>query len=77
MEVLKDLKPIVVNGFKLGDKTFGDVLCYIAETNGIRCALIMPKLSKHKDVAEIISSQELRTSLKLINGTKVKVLVKG
>lgn len=73
---LKRRKGILIKGFKKGDRTFGEVLCYKAEISGLRCALVMPKLSKHKRTAEVISSKRLRTALGLKDGSVVRVTAK-
>jgi riboflavin kinase len=73
---IKRKRGIMIRGFRKGKKTFGDVLCYRAEIEGIECGLVMPKLSKHFAVAEIISAGMLRRMLRLKNGERVKVLVK-
>lgn len=74
---VKRRKGILIKGFKKGKKTFGDVLCYRAQVSGIKCGLVMPKLSKHFGVAEVISSVKLRTALKLKDGDSVKVSVRA
>ncbi len=72
---IKRRKRFIVKGFRRGKKTYGDVYCYAAEISGMRCALIIPKLSTHSDVAEIISSKKLRTALKIRDGSRVRVLI--
>lgn len=76
LERIEQSRPVLVEGFEEGGQTYGDVLCYMAELQGIRCALVIPKRSMHKNMAEIISSNELRVSLGLKDGAKVKVSVK-
>ncbi len=69
---IKRRKAILVSGFKEGSRSFGAVLCYDAMLRGERCALIVPKLSKHTAVAELISSEKLRDKLKLKDGARVQ-----
>jgi riboflavin kinase len=69
-------KGISINGFKRGRKTFGKAMCYPAAISGIRCALVIPELSKRTDVAEIISSERLRARLKLKEGSRIRVSVR-
>lgn len=73
---IKRRRGMLIKGFKKGRKTFGDVLCYRAEVSGVKCGLVLPKLSKHFAVAEIISSGMLRKTMKLKDGDRVKVYVK-
>lgn len=75
LQKIKKRVPIIISGFKMGDKDFGDVWCYNAEISGIRCALVIPVRSTHTDVAEIISSEVLRDALDLKDGSMVKVTV--
>jgi riboflavin kinase, archaea type len=74
---IKERKGILIRGFSKGEKKFGDVVCYMADIKGIKCALVMPKLSTHVAVAEIISTKMLRTALKLKEADKVKFTVKA
>ena len=76
LAAIKRAKGILVKGFKKGDKTFGEVLCYRAEISGLDCALVIPKLSQHTNVAEMISSKKLRSALNLKEGSLVKVTIK-
>ncbi len=76
IEKIKRAKGILAKGFKMGKRNFGDVVCYKAQMSGIKCALVVPKLSVHTKVAEIISSERLRKALKLKEGSKAKVLVR-
>ncbi len=68
-------KGMLIKGFRKGKRNFGDVVCYGAETSDIRCALIVPKLSKHNGIAEIIADRMLRRTLALKNGSVVKISV--
>ena len=72
---IKRKSGITIKGFKKGGRKLGDVVCYRAELSGIKCALVVPKLSTHFDIAEIISAYKLRTKLKLKEGSIVKVSV--
>lgn len=75
LEEIRRHTPILVEGFREGKQEFGEVFCYIAQLRGIRCALVIPKLSMHRNIAEIISSNELRASLNLKDGSRVRVSV--
>ncbi|MHB1830585.1 MAG: DUF120 domain-containing protein [Candidatus Micrarchaeaceae archaeon] len=75
--MVRKRKRILINGFKKEGKAFGDVICYRAEVSGIACGLVIPKFSKHRAVAEIISSTMLRGRLGLRDGDRLTILVKA
>ncbi len=73
LDLLKNIKPIKINGFKLFNKTFGGASCYRAKIKGINGSIIIPDLTKHKNVIEFIAPVHLKSELKLINGDKIKI----
>ncbi len=75
LDSIKRSRGIIISGFKEGNKEFGGARCYSAKISGIRCAIVVPKLSTHKYIAEIISSQRLRTVLGLKDGSRVRASV--
>ncbi|MDE1851717.1 MAG: CTP-dependent riboflavin kinase [Candidatus Micrarchaeota archaeon] len=66
---------ITVKGFEAEGKTFGDAILHRAEIRGLECAVIIPKLSKHKDVMEVISERNLRQAFDLSDGSVITVKV--
>ena len=72
-DILKSIKPIKIDGFKSGNKTFGGANCYRAKIKNINCSIIVPDLTKHKDVIEFIAPVHLKSELKLKDGDKIKV----
>lgn len=72
---LRQSKGIAIKGFEAGGKTFGDAVLYRAEIRGFGCAVIIPKLSKHKDVMEVIADKSLRQMFDLKDGSVVTVTV--
>ena|SRR3989344_2201906 len=70
---LNNLKKILIEGFKQGDKTFGGIDCYRARIKNIKGAIIIPHMTKHKDVIEFIAPVHAKTKLKLKDGNKIKV----
>ena len=70
---LKNIAPIKINGFKSGNKTFGGASCYKAKIKNIGGSIIIPDLTKHKDIMEFIAPIHLKSELKLKDGDKVKV----
>ncbi|MCK5548507.1 MAG: DUF120 domain-containing protein [Thermoplasmata archaeon] len=75
LEVLKNSDAIVVEGFKSGDRTFGDVRSYPASIKTLECAVVIPIRSHHMDVIEVISPHHLRKKLGLENGDTVELRI--
>jgi riboflavin kinase, archaea type len=75
LERLKRRRGILIMGFEKDGKRFGDVSCYRARIGTLRCAIVAPKRSVHTDVAEVIAPSRLRRSLKLRDGSIVRVSV--
>ena len=72
-DILKNFAPIKINGFKLKNKTFGGADCFKAKIKNINGAIIIPHLTKHKDVIEFIAPIHLKSELKVKDGDKIKV----
>ncbi|MEK6828162.1 MAG: DUF120 domain-containing protein [Nanoarchaeota archaeon] len=70
---LKNFAPIKINGFKLKNKTFGGADCFKAKIKNINGAIIIPHLTKHKDIIEFIASIHLKSELNIKDGDKIKV----
>jgi len=77
IDSLKKLNPIIISGFKKGDKTFGGVNCYNTKIDDIDGAIIVPHINKHKeDIIEFISSVHVKSKLNIKDGDKVKIKLK-
>jgi riboflavin kinase len=74
---LKKLSSILIDGFRQGAKTFGGIDCHKATIKNINGAIIIPHMTKHKDVIEFIAPIHLKSSLKLKDGDKIKVEING
>ena len=73
-DLLKDIIPIRIRGFKKDDKIFGGVSCYKIRINGINAALIVPDLTEHEENnIEIVAQVNLKSELKIKDGNKVTV----
>ncbi len=70
---LKNQKSIKIHGYKSGNKIFGGAICYKARIKGINGAIIIPDLTKHRDIIELIAPIHLKSELKLKDGDKIKV----
>lgn len=63
-----------IDGFKEGDRTFGEVLCFPVEVNGVEGAMLNIRRTHHdKNVVEVISPAHLRKVLSLSDGDPVTV----
>ena len=72
-DLLKKIVPIKINGYKSGDKVFGGASCYKAKIKNINGAIILPHLTKHKDVVEFIAPIHLKSELKIKDGDKIRI----
>lgn len=70
---LNNLSKVLIEGFKQGHKTFGGIDCYRARIKDITGAIIIPHMTKHKDIIELIAPVHVKTKLKLKDGNKIKV----
>lgn len=75
--LLNNLKKILIEGFKQGNKIFGGIDCYKATMKNINGAIIIPHMTKHKDIIEFIAPVHIKTELNLKDGSKVKVGING
>ncbi|MBI2659487.1 CTP-dependent riboflavin kinase [Candidatus Woesearchaeota archaeon] len=73
IDLLKKLLPIKINGFKQKNKAYGGADCYKSKINNVNGSIIVPHLTKHKDVIEFIAPVHLKSELKLKDGDKIKV----
>ncbi len=72
-EILRD-EPIVINGFRTKERTFGDLFAYHCRVNGRSAAIVFPLRSNHpQDVIEIIADVNLRKALNKGKGSSVVV----
>lgn len=77
MDSLNLLNKILIVGFSQGDKKFGGIDCYKAKIGNISGAIIIPHMTKHKDIIEFIAPVHIKTKLKLKDGDRVKVEMNG
>ncbi len=72
---LKRLSGIELSGFEKDGKRFGGATIYPAELSGVSCAVIIPKLSRHSDIIELIAEKNLRNKLSLSDGSSITVMI--
>ncbi len=75
--LLDAFKPIVIDRFESGGRSFGPVNCYKSTVNGLgKCAIIEAHRTHYgDDVIEVISAFNLRRRLGLEDGDEVEVTV--
>jgi riboflavin kinase len=73
LDLLKDIAIITIDGYEKDNKTFGGANCYKARINNINGAIIIPDLTKHKDIMEFIAPVNLKSELKIKEGDKIKI----
>ena len=71
ISLLKNSKSIKIYGYKSNNKVFGGVNCYKAKIKEIDVAIIVPDLTKHKDIIEFIAPVHLKSELKIKDGDKL------
>lgn len=73
-DALVNVRPILIPGFVKDGRTFGDVKAYPVVINGIKGAIVVPSRTVHPPkIAEIIAPVNLRESLGLRDGDRVKI----
>lgn len=72
-DLLKNLKQIKIKGFRQKNRIFGRIDCYKAKIKNIDGAIIIPYLTKHKNIIEFIAPVHIKSALKLKEEDKVKV----
>ncbi len=72
-DLLKGIAPIKINAYKSGNKILGGANCYKAKIKNISGSIIVPDLTKHKDVIEFIAPVHLKSELKLRDGNKINI----
>ena len=75
---MKQNPPLVVDGFVLEGRTFGDVVCYRVVVNGsVNAAVVIAQRTHHsQDVLEILAPVDLRKKLKLEDNSPVTLTVR-
>ena len=73
VDLLKNAEPIEIEGLKKNGKIFGGANCYRAKIKNVKGSIIVPQITRHKNVIEIIAPVHLKSELKLKDGAKIKV----
>ncbi len=73
LSVVADWNGVRIDGFQASGRTFGGATCYPARINGRRCHLIRPDRTHHTDVAEFVAAENLRSALRLKDGSPIRI----
>lgn len=74
--MLKELNPIIIEGWKTEKRTFGDLFAYKCKINSYDCAVIIPVRTHHgQNILEVIADLNLREKLKKKTGDKVSIRI--
>jgi|TARA_B100001971_G_scaffold185673_1_gene185107 riboflavin kinase len=72
---LANKEPIKISSFSTKTRTFGSLTAYKLKISNIQAAIVIPERTRHsEDIIEIIAPVNLRDSLKLADGNKVKII---
>lgn len=75
LRLLKNCKAIEIDEFKTKDRTFGKVICFHAEINGVSGAIVLPTRSHYSNILEFISEYCLRDKLNLKDNDIVNIII--
>ena len=65
---------IEIKGFNTKTRSFGALTCYKVKINEIEAAIVKPERARHpENIIEIISHVNLRLSLNIKDGDKVRI----
>ena len=70
---LRNNLPIKIEGYKKDNRIFGGAGCSKAKIKNINGAIIIPDLTKHKNIIEFVAPVHLKSKLNLKDGDKVKI----
>lgn len=71
---LKNSEPVIIKGFRKGERTFGDLFSYPCKIEKIDCALVVPLRTHHpSDIIEIVASVNLKKALVKKDDDEVRI----
>ncbi|MBP1912497.1 DUF120 domain-containing protein [Thermococcus stetteri] len=75
-DAVLNVRPVIIPGFVKDGRLFGDVRAYRVQVNGIEGAIVVPSRTIHPPrIAEIVAPVNLRKTLKLKDGDRVRIEV--
>lgn len=72
LRILRQSKGILIEEYKTKNRTFGGVICFHAEINGVKAAIVLPSRTHHSTILEFISPYYLREKLQVTDGEEVQ-----
>lgn len=73
IRLIQSMEAIILESFRSEGRFYGEVYCYPASIDKVKGAVIIPKLTHHKNTLEFIASVDIRKKLKLKDGDQVLV----
>lgn len=77
LETVRSREGVQLESFKDKGRSFGGARCHRAKIGRMVCAVVVPERTHHSDILEIVSSKNLRMSLKLKDGSEVEVVLEN
>ena len=72
--MLRELEPIIIEGWKTSDRSFGDIFAYRCRIDGIEGAIVIPVRTHHgMDILEIVSLFDIKKKLRKKDGDQLEV----
>ncbi len=77
-DALCSVKPVIIPGFIKEGRSFGDVKAYPVSVEGVTGAIVIPSRTIHPPkIAEVISPLCIRKTLKIKDGDRITLRIKG
>lgn len=75
LRILRHVGGIKIKAYQTRNRTFGEVMCFLAELMGVKAAIVLPLRSHYSTIIEFISPFYLRERLNLSDGDSVESVV--
>jgi len=62
-----------IHGFSDKKRTYGNLRAYLVRISGYRAAIVLPERTTHKKTLELISTQDLRKTMELVDNNEVTI----
>lgn len=73
-EYFVQMDPVVITGFKDGERTFGDLFAYKCRISDSDCAIVVPLRTHHpQEIIEVISKENLKERYKKKDGDSIRI----
>lgn len=72
--LLRELEPIIINGWKTSTRSFGDLFVYKCSIGGVGCAIVIPVRTHHgTEILEIVAPVNIKKKLGKKDGDLLKI----